>query len=44
MNIYIWERVSHLTSSWHHEGGCAIVAETLEEAREYIKGIPYDVF
>jgi hypothetical protein len=33
MRIFIWESVGNLTENWHSEGGCAIVAETLEAAR-----------
>ena len=34
MKIFIWERCDNVTYNWHHEGGLAIVAATLERARE----------
>lgn len=33
MRIFIWERVEHATTSYHPEGGIAVVARSLEEAR-----------
>jgi hypothetical protein len=39
MKIFIWERVSYLTDNYHHEGGCAVIAENLESAR---KTLPED--
>ncbi len=37
MNLYIWQWVSHVSASYHHEGGLAISGRTLEEARSKIK-------
>jgi hypothetical protein len=37
MKIFIWEYVSELTDNWHSEGGCTIVAPTLEAARALFK-------
>lgn len=39
MNIYIWERLSRMSSSYHPEGGVVVIAESLERAREHAKEI-----
>ena len=36
MNIYIWKNVDHLTDNYHCDGGCAVIANSLEEARLFI--------
>lgn len=42
MKVFIWERLSNVTTNWHHEGGCVVIAESLEKAREqlHIHGVP----
>jgi len=37
MKLFIWKRVSELTANYHDSGGCAIVAESLEAARELFR-------
>jgi hypothetical protein len=32
MNIYIWLRIEHASSSYHSAGGVVVIADTLEEA------------
>ena len=32
--MFIWENVDHLTDNYHSGGGLAVVAATLERARE----------
>lgn len=36
MNLYIWDRVENATNSYHSEGGIAVIAESLDRARELI--------
>jgi hypothetical protein len=36
MKIFIWENVSHVSDSYHGGGGVAVVAATLERARELL--------
>lgn len=47
MNIYIWQSVDELTTSYHSDGGCVVVAPSLDRARElltepYCDGIMHD--
>ena len=35
--MYVWERVSGLTSNWHDGGGTLVVADSLEFARELLQ-------
>jgi hypothetical protein len=37
MKLFIWKYASNLTDSYHDGGGCAIIAESLEAARELFK-------
>jgi hypothetical protein len=37
MKLFIWKRVNELTDRYHDNGGCAIVAESLESARELFR-------
>jgi hypothetical protein len=32
MNLYVFERVDHVTENWHHEGGVLVVAVSQEDA------------
>lgn len=34
--MFIWMYASHVTSNWHDGGGVAVVAPTLERARELL--------
>lgn len=36
MKLYIWERVEHVTSNYHDEGGLMVIAEDLGEARALV--------
>lgn len=40
MNLYIWENVSGLTDREHDGGGVAIVAESVEHARQQLAERP----
>ena len=40
--IFIWERVDGATGNWHTEGGVVVIAESLETARDYLRGIVQD--
>jgi hypothetical protein len=37
MKLYIWEDVSHVSSSWHDEGGVVVIAEDLDAARSKVR-------
>lgn len=37
MNIYIWQRVGHVSDNYHHYGGLAVIAADLEQARELMR-------
>jgi hypothetical protein len=37
MKLFIWEYASDLTTNYHSGGGCAIIAESLEAARDLFK-------
>jgi len=39
MFVYIWIRVPNLTSYYHAEGDCTVIAENLEAARELLKSL-----
>lgn len=39
MKIFVWERVSECTTSYHSEGGVVVVAEHLEEAKNMAKEV-----
>lgn len=35
-NIYIWKSVEKPTGSYHNQGGCVIIAESLKMARKQL--------
>ena len=37
--IFIWERVDYATLSYHDEGGIAVVADDLDDARRVLSGM-----
>ena len=39
MNVYIWQRVDHLTHNYHDEGGIVVIAHSLDRAKEIVQGI-----
>lgn len=44
MNVYVWDYIcAGLTSSWHSGGGVLAVAETVDAARELIRGAAKNV-
>lgn len=43
MKIFIWERISNVTDSYHDGGGLTVIAPSLQEARDLInKELPED--
>lgn len=41
MKVYIWHRVAHLTSNYHHDGGLVIAVDgDLECARQALRDDP----
>lgn len=36
MNIYIWKNLLEVTSNYHPEGGLAVVARSLDHAKEVV--------
>ena len=38
MKLFVWNRVDHATDNYHDEGGVMVIAETLDRARELLKG------
>lgn len=43
MKLFIWNNVDPITSNWHSGGGIAVIAETLERAREIINEKTHDL-
>lgn len=41
MKLFIWPRASDVTENWHPEAGLVVVAEDLEDARDYMRGHKY---
>lgn len=37
MKLFIWHRVDNATDNYHSEGGVAVIADSLERAREILK-------
>lgn len=36
MHLYIWQYVDGVSSSYHSGGGLAVIAKSLEQARDFI--------
>lgn len=37
MNVYIWARLDKMSTNYHDAGGLAVVAESLDAARELMR-------
>lgn len=35
--MFVWQSVEGLTMNWHSEGGCLVIADSLEAARNSLK-------